>query len=318
MTITESETVGEETEVVAQTPLPGEEPDNVEIEAQSQADAEASLAKGFSSVKPEPEPLGQGPEPEEEAAPAEAIGDTYDMTPGEVKAMQKRLRRLEGKFGDINNRATGATPEQVQEIQEIKTELQHLGKLRESETEFEELTPVIETLQDLSARMDAMQHPSVNIDEVVREAVDGALLQNNHPDWREVSQSEEFRKFTLQGGPTDEEYREYAVDLQDPNSTHEIDFQAEWQADYPDWWEAKGKRLFGGDGQDQIALLDEFVAARDSRLSAEEQRESQAARRARRLRSTTTPQGVSADPATVLSDDEAFGRGFSRVAGKRR
>ena len=64
--------------------------------------------------------------------------------------------------------------------------------------------------------------------------VNRALFEERHPDWEDVTKTEEFRRYTLNGGPTEEDYFSFV------RGGQQGDYLEHWQAEYPDWWREKG------------------------------------------------------------------------------
>lgn len=294
-------------------------------------EAEASFVAGFDSIHQVSEPLGETKPSEDEDGPgrlasadstsdsSDTIGTHSDLTPEAVAELQRKYKRMEGRLASVQSKLDklnqtvgqqtgGETADQQAERQQL---LKHLEDIDKSVAEFQELAPVKQELEVLAQKVEELKQssPSVDIDRVINEK----LLQIHHPNWKEVASSDEFRSFMLEGGPSREEYAEYARFLNNPSTADQAaEYVSDWQKDYPDWWNDKGQGLFSEDPVDSITALDRFEEHRNGILQNQRNRETQQQRIQRRLRSNIVPQGTSGVSATGLSDDEAFERGFKQ------
>ena len=296
---------------------------------------EAQLEAGFQSVA-EDTALGDEPKPgtgeqgsHAKGIESESIGDTYDHSPDEIKGILKSHRKMAGKLGTFERDLAALKAEQLvkdSETSALKESqnaqlLKHHSRIKKAEDEFEELTPVSDELEHLTQRVNSLaSNAEASAEDVASKIAQGiheGILSSVHPDWEESAKGEEFRKFMLAGGPSNEEYGLYSIALNDPKADHN-EFLADWQIDHPEWWADKGKDLFTDSANASIRILNRFAAAKDGLEEKTNSRYTADDRRQRRLRGSTMPEGSSGDPATVLSDEAGLERGFKRARGQLR
>ena len=307
----------------------------------TQEEAEAAMAAGFDSVHQDTA-LGEAPEPEPEPDPEpkpqeqEAIGEAYDLTPEEVRAQTKRLRKLESRYGSLkdemdtlkdaiqSNPGGQATNEQAEQMQVL---LQNQEGIEASLKEFEELSPLVSEVQHVSEAVAGIQQRLENTEsgmsaDDVQAMVDAGVTQGmmrlNYPDWEETTKTEDFRRWMLNGGPSEQEYVQYVHAMRNPAVAEQPpeEYLADWETDYPGWWKDRGDDLFSDDPVAAIRTLDRYTDAVEGREAAGQGRRQRQNSMERRLRGNTTPEGVGADPATTLSADEEMARGFARAKGR--
>lgn len=303
---------------------------------QTPEEAEASFAAGFESVANDDSTLGDDPEPEDDKPAEEQPPGEQQPPEGEKPteasqpdpALAKRMRKVEGYVGSINDKlntltatleksTTGDTEAQAQ----VAASLKHIKEIEESIGEFKEFAPFKDELEaireDMAAMATAPSQQNRLSPEDVTEAVGQVLLNTQHPDWQEVTKTSEFRGFMLAGGPTEAAYIDYAKLLNNPQTAAQAkEIEEDWKEDHPEWWNDKGQTLFSENPADSIKLLDRYSDERETRNQQQKNQQRQSQRRQDRLASSATPQGVESDPITGLTDDEAFNAGFKRARGR--
>jgi hypothetical protein len=144
------------------------------------------------------------------------------------------------------------------------------------------------------------------------EAEERAFLRMRHPDWKKTVNTDEFRNWSLQGGPTPQLYAQYKLlEQSDPAKANAM-VQA-FQTHYPTWWKEKGSAMWASSAADAIKLLDGFSEHQKKAVSAAATRQ----RNQARLERAVVPRGTSSPPDSGISDDEAFERGVSKTLRKR-
>lgn len=304
---------------------------------QTPEEAEASFAAGFGTVTGETETLGDEPKPsgteqtETEPADKAAVEDIGELPP-EVKQLQKRLRKMEGQYGALNSQyeklkqqvesqPAGATAVQKEELEEV---LRNREAIEKSVAEFQELLPIKHELEGVAQEMRQLKQNIVSgvsgqgiTPDQVQEIVTKAIIGSRHPDWEQVANTDEFRAFMLKDGPSQDAYRDYSLALRNPATVAQAqEMVSDWEIDYPQWWADRGKTLFSDDANATIDVLDRFQAAKQAQIDHQNSQQQRQQQRQQRLRSSATPSGVSSDPATGLSDDEAFSKGFKDAYGR--
>jgi len=324
--------------------IPGEEPDEEVGDAQSPDEAAASFAKGFESaggeqtlgshLRPGDRPVADTPA--EQDAPGETVEGAKATANAELDDVRKRMRRLEGRVGTLNSDLSAVKAERDelkkkldqggQSAKERAETLKHLKEIDESIQEFREIAPIKKELENVYEKLGALEQQvqwgsSERLPVDVSRQVGEELLGYLHSDWQEVATTEEFRGFVLKGGPSQQEYAQYARLIADDKSpgyqarVEEANAIIEgWAEDFPDWWDDRGRGMFKGDPRDSIELLDRFKDARESSQARRESVASQQQSMQARLRRSAPTRGVDTNPVTGVSDEEAFSRGFKKAS----
>jgi hypothetical protein len=301
---------------------------------------EASLKERESGTGKADEPAPEDRKPKQKQEPdASARADKKPVKEGAkpaakpaddpLEAMSNRLRNLEGNLGGIMNKLNTMTaapaamrkdqPTQ-KEVQRALTDPQQMERLVK---EFPEFKPVVEGFKATQAELARIQK---SIDGIPKEAPKQQVFDQNeiretvkldtlHPDWEEVTRSDDFFKFSLTGGPPAAEYlQQQKIEQTDPDAAVRV--INSWAQRYPDWWADKGYALFSTRAADSSKLLTKYKES-TTQVSAEEQkREADALRKQtnqQRLARAKTPTGTGAAPDAGVSDNEAFRRGFQKV-----
>lgn len=314
----------------------------------SQAEAEAKFEAGFLSItgdseeeapaKPEavedePKSDGDSAKGDEPAGEATEGVDPPDgdepKKPEPTQADQsrqfsKRLRKLEGKLGDLlesANRQVDETDEGTKKREEAEAALKRIEAIEKSVSEFAELDPLKDELlaqraiiEDLTSQISGNPGSGVTSEEVERR-INVAVLDTVHPDWQETTQTSEFEAFAFEGGPPSEEREEYNALLRSGKLEDAGAIEREWEEDFPDWWKDRGHAVFANSHKEVAQLLDRFAEQNRQADEERKQREAREARRANRLRSNVSMPSGGNEPVTGLSDDAAFSKGFKKVHG---
>lgn len=143
-------------------------------------------------------------------------------------------------------------------------------------------------------------------------AEERAFVRLKHPDWKDTVNTPEFKAWTLEGGPSLEEYgRMKALEQTDPAKAEAM--VNGWTRTHPQWWADRGAAIFDERADAAIKLLDGFKGHREQAASADAKRQ----RSETRLQRSVPAAGTSgAPPTTGTSDEQAFTRGFNRVRAK--
>lgn len=144
-------------------------------------------------------------------------------------------------------------------------------------------------------------------------AEERAFVRLKHPDWKTTVNTEEFKAWTLEGGPSLEEYgRMKALEQTDPVKADAM--VNGWARQHPQWWADRGAAIFDERADAAIQLLDGFKASREQTASAQQRRQRSESRLERSVPAKSTG---GAPPSTGLSDEAHFERGANRVLSQR-
>jgi hypothetical protein len=300
-------------------------------------EAVGQFSTGFNRIRGEHQELGEKPTgaaDEGGADKGKQAGNEQQagQEPEAVKTLQKRLRKVEGQFGEVNkrlgeiasaiqsNKAGDATAKQTQE--QAQATLHNLQELEQSVGQFKELTPFLEELKSISKTMDELKAAPATKqtqDQAAQASLDvseiALQVQRNleHPKWQEETQTPEFVGFMLQGGPKKEVFDAWAqMNAVNPEQAAEV--VEDWQIDHPQWWKTMGQHLFSEKTADQLHVLNAFKAHKGAKTQGDQQQ----SRTQRRLAGAMDPNTVSADPPQGKNEQEQFASGFKRVAAQRQ
>lgn len=261
--------------------------------------------------------------------------------------LNQRLRNLEGKVGGWTDKldkalagakaeaGTAAAPSEAQ-IAAAKQSTEKFDALKEEFPEWaealEERLGVFEAALKGSGqeqpdvdqvRSEVLSEVDVRVSQAVSEARELGRLDARHPDWEQTINSEEFVAWSLEGGPSLEDYQAMKQLESEADATERVN---DWARQYPEWWGNRGARIFSPKAADAIALLDAFGnkdgGGPDEDAKATEEAE-QAAKEAekrkaqeQRLRGAQTPKGAGGPTRTQETDEQQFERGFKRAIGR--
>jgi len=282
---------------------PDAEPVTPEAQQAEAKQAQEDFASGFTEAKgdqpPASEPAAEPPAAEPAAdttivAPAKVLaGMTEDeikqvfaKVPGLEKALNDEIRKVYGKFGDLNG--------QLQKLQQGQpTRTFTAGALKRLNEEFPEIAAML--AEDLTEIMGApaapaAEAPAAKPDDApftpdvktliteavtqVREATEQRLLTVLHPDWNTVVKSPEF---------------------------------AAWMGTLP---ADKAKKY--GESDDAFVAAEAFTEFKAVKPKGQKP----SARGKERLEQAITPDGDGAPPTPSLDDNAAFVQGFNSVRGR--
>lgn len=321
--------------------LDGSQESAIQNSELSDDDAEAAMAAGFSSQQDST--LGEQPGLDlakdedtqslgEESTENATERPSRDDLEKQIRELSKRVRQGESRYGSLKDVVDGvqtaltdnsggqADPKQAEQIQVL---LKNAEELEKAKAEFEELEPVIGEFHSMAEQIAVLNEELASvksgIEQQVTDGIATGFVEQAHPDWEEVTKTEDFRRWMLNGGPPQDEYFKYINAGREPNAADQPadEYLADWQSDYPQWWQDRGEKLFSSVPRDAVYVLDKFYEASEQKQQQANTRQSKEQSRARRLRGNLTPEGVGADPATTLSGDEEMARGFAKAGGGR-
>lgn len=177
---------------------------------------------------------------------------------------------------------------------------------------------ILKKVQPIDA--DAMRNDARKVAAQTSQSLEEVIpLYVKHPAWKKDINSPEFMEFALTGGPTKEEFAEFKQ-LESSNAAKAAERVNEFIRKYPNWWSDKGSRFIEGDVDESISLLDAYAEHRAAKAAstdtpAEKSRREE--KNQQRLKAATVPKGSQRPPTPgVISDNEAFERGFNKQARK--
>lgn len=266
-----------------------------------------------------------------------------------TSSIPTQIRKLQGQFGTLNRDIKIAQQTATEQTKEAgskaptQAEIDEATKTEAAWKALEEDYP--DWASALGGQMKLLEKrletkiPNVNLDEFgnrILDTVDQRMRQNNqmqreygkidfkHPDWENTINSEEYRDWLFQGGPTVDEFFSFkTLEDSDPAKANEV--LNDIIRRHPTWWSDKGSKLFSDHAKEAIELLDAYTASKAGEEPgsgnpppADTSANSRSARNSERLKRAAVPQGNNAPPSTGISDDEAFIRGHKRVAAMRK
>ena len=245
-----------------------------EIEAKEEAEFDAEFAG-----EDEPEAV----EPTEEelvAIEAEEAVETVAETPPEPEdTVDRRLRKMEGKFGQVNAQlqefikagsqvaaaSPSVAPTQTQIKEAAKTE-GGIEALREDfpvwadatlEAQERTKTELREEFQGLASQ----DYVEQKVASTFNHARQVALVDYKHPDWENTVKSEAFSEWAYEGGPSAEQVGQYNAYKQ-MSPAQADDYARQLLQAYPDWAGEKGNLVYSDKGSDAVKLLDGYEASK--------------------------------------------------------
>ena len=273
------------------------------------------------------------PEPEPEAASAEEPEEPAEKT--ELEKAYERIQKLEGRYGSLLQRVntlaqppqrsaaqqqTAPNPFRAPSQKQVRAALKNEGKLKELVQEFPSFEPMLEELRAIRQESSNVDIPQVDQEKLIETATENVRFQienddlaRAHPTWQDDVKTEEFRTWSIEGGPNETEFAQFQATAQyDANAAQHI--LNGFAAQYPDWWEEKGQGLFSSRPSDTRKVMDSF---KESLVPQEETAPPPVAkpRSKKRLERAVAPQGAAETPSTGISDSEAFERGFQNARG---
>jgi hypothetical protein len=315
-----------------------------QVEAEQQAlekqESEAGFGAGFAKVRgyeppaevkaevkaeTKPEEKAEADGAEKAATDAEKAAEAKDPVQqalseinaklGALDKIEHRLKSAEGRIGAMQEGAKAAkaavnagheAPSQAQ----IETAAKSGEKWEAIKKDFPEWAAAMD--ERLAAIAAKPQQSSIDVEAMRRDLVDETekrmVLTVKHPDWRTAIKAPEFKSWLIEGGPTAEEFdQQKQLERTEPQKAEQM--VQSFARQYPEWWVARGAKLFSDSIENDIQLLDAFKA----RASAPETKGKQ--EKTRRLERATTPNGVPATGPAVLPDDAGFSRGFAKARG---
>lgn len=318
------------------------------VEEVTQAAAEKEFLSGFDGTR-------QAPVPEKTETPPKADVkqgtqatekkpvDTppASVVPKEIQALfgqlDHRFKSLEGRVGRVlteidrvtkETKKTGAPAPTKDQIEDASKSLAKWGKLKEDFAEWGEA--IDERFAAERAEISKLI-PQIDVDgfrkEVsgvselanasAQEARQLAVLDMKHDGWEETIKTPEFRKWSYESGPTDEEVSAYEH-LRDGVRNELGQFIApvqparadqmfkEFGLKYPQWWASRGAFISSPHARDAVKLLDAYAKKDDGKVEETKQKNNQ------RLEAAVVPKGTSVPQTVGVSDEEAFLRGFAK------
>jgi len=309
------------------------------------ADGQDEFSKGFSKVintddetpKEQAAPASAAPaaaEKEKETISDEAVEKEKTEGKKEVEEQgepQKRIaelemdkRRLEGKIGELM--MNKASAKKGGEVNKPKPELKDPKAMGSFLEEFPDVAPVQEEILDLrQGLLDARETigtMKTDLQNQISQAGELATFNIRHPDHKDILKEEDFLDWTIEGGPSKDDYIEmkgleqssiddrYTSQQQEGFDERATKMITSWKEIYPRWWEEKGLGLFSESSVPAMGLLDGYKEHKKSLNSSQEEQER---KRKKRIVGAVTPTGSGVAPVSGMSNEEAFGLGFNKI-----
>ena len=286
-----------------------------DADAKARADAEAAQAAEKAAYEALPKTL------RDQMKVLESLPGTVNKLAGHIGGLANATQRIEQALKSAKTAvadAGGAAPSE-KEVSAALSNPEAWAKLKEDFPDW--AGPVEAEFAALRAEMAKGKGPAVDVEALRRDvsaanqaaidqAEERAFIRLKHPDWKTTVNTQEFKAWALEGGPAVERYAQYkALERTDPAKADEV--VNGFAREFPQWWADRGAAMFGSTANDAIKLLDGFSQARPKAGDAEAAR----LKREKRLERAVTPAGT-AGPITTsaLTDEEAFARGFNKVA----
>lgn len=309
----------------------------------SPEEAEAQFAQGFENVRPKPtstdvelgggedaQTIGQQPTQTGDKQPAAAKPQNDDPDPA-LKGLSKRMRKLEGQFGTINENLSKlakaiekpADTTASTAAEQATAQADRLAAIESVIGEYDQFKPLMEEVFALREKMEKLSEggatqanvdkSTVDIDKLTAEITELVTLNTKFPDWKKDTSTPEFKGFMLANGPEESEYDDYRAILDDPKTVANAqEIVLGWKEDHPKWWDDRGKYLFSTKAEDSVAMLERYTELK----SLQEGGRNSVKNRTDRLRRSVVPEGTVANPVTGKSDEDAFNNGFKRGSAK--
>ena len=294
-----------------------------EAEEKARVDAEAKAkTEADAKVKADAEQKAYEALPEKVRKTLESVDSlagTVNKLAGNLGGVTKATARIESALKEAKNateKGGGAAPSDSQ----IKAALANPDAWKKLEEDFPDFAgPMKAELSSLRAELAKKAGGEVDMGKVSQEVVKSitpqldaserrarefAQVDIKHDGWEDTVKTAEFQGWLYAGGPTKEE-REAAAKAGSLDSI---------STKYPQWWGERGALSYSDRGRDAIKLLDTYKSANDTAAKAEADR----IKKEKRLEGAVTPKGTSSPPTTGISDDDAFNKGFKKVAGVKK
>lgn len=253
----------------------------------------------------------------------------------ELEKAYERIAKLEGRYGNLLQKVSALTASQQKAAaastapqptdsaptqSQVRAALKNEDKLKELIEEFPSFEPMLEELKAIREDSAKSEMSKVDRDKLVEEATQNALyiienesLVRDFPTWEQDVKSKEFRKFSLEGGPSEAEFA-HLQRISQANPAGAENVINSWMGLYPDWWEDKGSLIFSDRPSDTRRIMSLYTESLNQ--SQQQQTNSSPKPKKDRLRRAVTPRGTTQPLATEPTDQEAFLRGFNRARGR--
>jgi len=314
--------------------------DEDEIVALETQSFNAGFDEGMGDVLPDEETLesAEPQEPEQDADEEKAAVKATEA----IEKLTKQVQSLQGAAGSVKQQieqgvqkaleqhaASTPAPTAGPTDEEVKVAMANEEAMSTLMEDYPAFAPVAEALK---AMREALAGQNSVIDSKIAESEqrlygkqqqkvqeskqeqEQQALNDAHSDWMDIVQSDEFKTFALEDGPSIEDYDHVsqlmgAAQAEGKTSQEADNALNAWTRQHPDWWAKKGVKLFG-DTSSSIEILDQY---RDKDKPATPVPDDlEAERRKKRIASTTTVRGKSGR-ATVKNDNDAFSSGFDKI-----
>lgn len=279
------------------------------------------------------------------AAPAEdpwkGVPEVVRREFDSLRALPGQIRNLAGQIGGMNSKLQGAlatakaaataqggaaAAPSDRQIQAASTDPKLWEKLKEDYPDW--ATPLEAIFADMRKEIAAAKGPAVDVKAIKADVTSGvraeisagldaaeerAFVRLKHPGWKETVNTPEFKSWTLQGGPSIEQYTQMkALEQTDPARAEAM--VNGWTRQFPQWWADRGAAIFDERADAAIKLLDGYAAHRTQAASTSQRKEKG---QERLERSVPARSSGGAPASTGISDEQAFERGFKRGRGSK-
>jgi len=142
-------------------------------------------------------------------------------------------------------------------------------------------------------------------------------VENAHTGWQETVNTDEFKQWAIEGGPTQDE-ADTLLEMQrrgneDPTASAEAaNLLNDYIRKYPHWWANKGSLIQSPEPHDAIKLLDAFKARNETASEFSETTAESRSNQRRLERAVTPTRGGGAPARRQSTDQEDFEAEFNR------
>jgi len=146
------------------------------------------------------------------------------------------------------------------------------------------------------------------IDRGIEQAEERFFMRLKHPDWKTTINSQNFKTWMLDGGPSDESFRQYK-ELQETDPEKASKLVHGFASAHPQWWGERGAFIFSDSADDAVKLLDGYETGKKQDAGTEAAR----LKKVKRLEGAVVPQGTAQTGIRNPSEQEAMLEGFASV-----
>ena len=318
------------------------------VDAQANADFES----GFKAVAREPvigeQPIATESPPDTttdadnqaQDTPAAAAAAVTPAEPAPDKVIDKRLRKLEGNFGNVNRQLSEisgllkdlkekpvGTGDAAHTEQAAQATLKHLSDIEQVIGQFSEFAPIKDELIAIRQDMQAIAQRGEtgktdgavqDLGRLTESISDIVTLNVRFPAWKDTVQRPEFKSFVLEGGPAPADYDNYRRLKANPDTLAQAqEMLDEWKDDFKPWFENRGQYLFSDSVSANLVVFDQFDQAERAKAGRNQQQTRDNNRNQRRLAANIEVGSSGASTVMGKTDPEAFESGFNGVMRNR-